>query len=616
MMADLPPVQEPDQHGAGAPPSQSDGPADVTPPPVQQGALSVEDDIRAEVAARNLAAQQAKNGATERPDNTTASMPVTTPPAVVTANPRFKVSSEFEPGTAQIDTSRTADQEMEELANAFGTIGKAVQFRYQRLTPMDLPDCEMGWTGWITVEAKEKGSEWIENFILNRSGGGRYELYLRSRETPERGLRHIFLQFTGDPRPATTLGRLHWEQFMDPTAIADAEKRAEEKVQESNLVGLMQRVQELSAAERQQLRQMEAEARQHGDSTAVEMLKLIQPSFAARPGGDAGAIIAALAPTLMAALQMMRDGADKREERMMLMMKDLKEAGKPATPAEHVAVMESMLRITEKRMESELKARDEVTSMLIKQAMEQARATGDAGRVTILGALAEAIREKGGDVMAKLPDLIAKLVGPTQEQMALQRDLAARQQAAMQMPAAPMQALQPAPIAPVAGPVPAPPPAPEGEPLHRADEPDPLVVEQQRAQPSPGIPDPIEEGRLRSLRACAMFVFYLTSYASELADVEAVWEDQLDGMPPGSDLFHFYALSPANVRARIQAASKKPDGDLDIEAWFDGVADPDVVRFTTRLSDYLKMTPAAKEWMRHVLGAAPWVEGRDDDDED
>ena len=534
------------------------------------------------------------------------------------------------PGTGQTLQGANVD----DLAMALSAMGNQIKMRVKRVEPRDLPTVEMGVWPDIRIPQQEvaKARDYIHGLLQKEFGGGEYLVTLIS-EDPQNTAenRTITIHLSGDWIPRTHAGRAYFNNVylkgfvpgmnMTPSA-SEAEVSAGVTVATKAL--------DMVAAEKQQLREMEARARASGDTSLAGVIQAFAPLLDKRGGGtDWVALLGAVMPLLTLLIQQGNEARKGQREEFLLMMKEMRGAQQPQTPAEQLAFLQSMMNMTTERMKAELAAHGKFTDIALQQAVAAMRKGGDEEGAGIMGAIADAIRERGGDAMVKGLELLQGVVGnPAEKQQfgmmaqriqQLEAELSRR--GAALPPPAPVPALPPPPPPPAQGaPAPAQPPeaAPAGgqsaggqtAPAPAAHEAAPSMGQ---SVPLPeGVPDPIEQGRARANQAVAQFLYFLLVNASQHPDPESAWAAPIE--QGGANLADIYGVCPQSFRERVEKAPK--EGDISFVEWVRDVDHPHAASFAMRLSDYCKgVDPKAMGWVRSFLAVGPWVPEDDDDGE-
>lgn len=530
-------------------------------------------------------------GRNEEPD----SAPLLPPPRKVNGPMRMDVGERYEP-------SGPTRNSINDLTSKLAAWGPGVRIRVKRLLPQ-LGPTENGVGEWIEIASVSPTEDDIQAAVLERYGGGEFLIQFRSQNSQRNEEDTLKLAFSGDWKPISAEG-----QALKARQLANGGVMPQPILQTGTGLAeaaspLLQQVLASASEDKQQARQLAAEAQNNGANTLVQLAAALKPEPRQGMGMEGiAAVISALgsvmAPILSAQAEARRAAeeraaedrrrSDERMEKILLQMQNQQ------TPAALIEQIQSASRITEKRAELELQNFSTISKKMVENAMDLAMAGKGDDPGVIRTALARLLESAGPSLLQMGASLVPSLVGQNLGQQAPQQAAPPQQ---MMMPGTPQQTVflprAPAPqaVAPAPLPQPAQPPPPPVPPTAPPAAPD------QQPQPT------------RADIATDLFLRHMAEFAKEKADPDLSWGFKVQGM----DLAVVWGMTPVEFRQRMIKIDVEDDAlALDPVAWVDGL-NP-LLGDTARLLDAaLKSDPAATEWAREFLSYGPWVEDGPDE---
>lgn len=530
-------------------------------------------------------------GRNEEPD----SAPLLPPPRKVTGPIRQDTGERYEP-------SGPTRNSINDLTSKLAAWGPGVRIRVKRLLPQ-LGPTENGVGEWIEIPAVTPTEDDIQQTVLERYGGGEFLIQFRSQNSQRNEEDTLKLSFSGDWKPISAEGQaLKARQMANGGVMPQPTLPIGPGLTEA-ASPLLQQVLASASEDKQQARQLAAEAQSSGANALVQLATALKPEPRSGGGEGIAAILAAVAPLVqtMIATQAENRRADLARQEAAERAREEREERRRAEDAARLerilaeAKTQQSPNFAMKAMESQF----DVWGGLMKKGAEKAfdMALAASGKTEeeagpIRTALAKLIENAGPGLFQAGASLLPALVGQNLGQQAPQQPAPQQQmmmpgtsQQTVFLPRAPApQAVSPAPL-----PQPAQPPPPPAPPTA------PPSAPEQQPQPT------------RADIATDLFLRHMGEFAKEKADPDLSWGFKVQGM----DLAVVWGMTPVEFRQRMIKVNVESDA-LDPVAWVEGL-NP-LLGDTARLVDAaLKSDPAATEWAREFLSYGPWVDEENDE---
>ncbi len=480
------------------------------------------------------------------------------------------------------------------LSSALAALGNGVKVKLRR-TATTLPACETGWTPWMDLGLPTPTADDVQDFILQKFGGGEFLILLRSDNSQAQEQDSIKISLMGDWIPQTLegnsvkqaqLARGGTMPTLPPSGTSDAGMQV--------VTEAMKYAHE-DKAQARDLSQKTAEAQ---SNALVQLATVLKPDQGApRQGGsNIPELLAAISPMILAYLENQRAERQRAEDRAR---ED--RAAAEARAERQMAEMRANNTPTALAKATELQM--ELIGKVAMRAVEQALAMsgkGDTEVGPLRAAFARLIGETGpmlaGLAGAVLPKLLSGLQGggaPAAAPMLPPQGPGPMQPGTQQVPVfVPAGAPQANPGVP--GPT-------QGQPAAAA----PTGGHSDPSQPQGPSPTQPERAAIIWLAACAEWV-------GSKPEPAAAWQYPVEGMP----MAVIFGMSPPAFRAAVQAIDPDVPGPMTPPAWVANMH-PVCVEAAGRLDAALHgptVTPGAEEWLRQFLDQGPWVEEEDPED--
>lgn len=530
-------------------------------------------------------------GRNEEPD----SAPLLPPPRKVNGPQRMDVGERYEP-------SGPTRGSINDLTSKLAAWGSGIRIRVKRLLPQ-LGPTENGLGEWIEIPAVTPTEDDIQTAVLDRYGGGEFLIQFRSQNSQRNEEDTLKLAFSGDWKPISAEGQALKARQMANGGVMPQPILSPGTGLAESAGPLLQQVLASASEDKQQARQLAAEAQSNGANTLVQLANALKPEPRQGMGMEGfAAIISALgsvmAPILASQAEARRAAeeraaedrrrSDERMEKILLQMQTQQ------TPAALIEQIQSASRITEKRAELELQNFSTISKKMVENAMDLAMAGKGDDPGVIRTALARLLESAGPSLLQMGASLVPSLVG--QNLGGGQQPAPAAAPAQMMMPGTPQQTvfLPRAPAPQAVGPAPLPSPVAPPPPVQPPSAP---AAAPEQPQPS------------RADIATDLFLRHMGEFAKEKADPDLSWGFKVQGM----DLAVVWGMTPVEFRQRMIKIDVEDDAmTLDPVAWVEGL-NP-LLGDTARLVDAaLKSDPAATEWAREFLSYGPWVDEENDE---
>lgn len=511
--------------------------------------------------------------------------------------------------------------DVEEIARKMGALGSVLRMRVKRMSPEDMPPEESGISDWIPIPHPNPSFEDCEKIIRDRYGGGRYHVTLKSADVESSDEVPRTIELGGDPIPHTIIGRMWFQRRYGVVPQSPSGGGTQTPMQYApgadptalSTVKMM-----LDLLENRERRDQVDKDRKDGREAnlATSVIQALQP----QKSDTMGLLIQAM-PLVLAFL---KDGRDERrlereasERRFEKVLEKMEKSEKPRQPAEILEAMQAVISIVKTRAESEMKMAMDQQGKVFDHMLKTMRDGGREEDASILGALAHAIKERGGDMLAGMGPWIQQMMsGTSAAQIAQQQGIDPRLAAAKGLRLLPPTANPTAPL-PTRRTVQAPPaPAPaagEVQPVAATA----TTAPAEEAAPAPpaegggGPQDPAEFAAMMATDAMQRFLYYLNVFLVSQPDPDAAWALVMDGQAVET----LFGVTPILFRQRV--ASEK---FTSISAWVEGAQNEEIVKLAAQADTRCQGDPACARWLVAFLDTGPWVEddgdGEGDDDPD
>lgn len=521
-------------------------------------------------------------------------------------------------GPLGVDEDDLSDQFQREWSK----MGPRIRYRVTRLEPSGMPPSEKGPFPWVEVGGLNPNPHEARGQIERRYGGGRYEIVIAGGDPADVDVKKkvVTMDVGGEPIPQTMEGRM-WYQRQYGLApplpqLAPGEKPSVglpglAGVDTSGPLGLLGVVLQMQ----QQDREREILSREKDKDRDNSLAAAVIGAMGGKNTGQGWQALLALAPVAVELLRSIREDrrrdTEAHEKRMDALVERL---SKPQGPLDMMQMIQPILALTQKRAELEMTDYSKRSDKMFEVMLSQLRASGHEEDASILGSIATAIKEGGGDLLRGMTPLLVGLAKgqtakQTAEQLGVQPQLMRPSSQPRAMP--PRVATRPTPQAaplpaPSGGGAPSPSPvaSPQApaEGVAGASAPDETAPPPQAPVDGPRrLPNPGQFAMQMSVDALRKFIYFLRAFAESNPDPVAAWDVVLDGQALGI----WYGFCPPFIRERIEQTD--PTKPFSIEAVLQG-APEDIVDMGREFDLFLQGDGAGRQWLADFLDCGPWTE--------
>lgn len=508
-----------------------------------------------------------------------------------------------------------------DTARKMGALGNVLRMRVKRMSPEDMPPEESGISDWIPIPRPNPSFEDCEKIIRDRYGGGRYHVTLKSADVESEDDFPRVIELGGDPIPHTIVGRMWFQrrygvipQSPSGSSPSPTNFPAGADPTAMSTVKMM-----LDLLENRERREQVDRDRKDGREANLAQTVIQALSPHSQPTTNYGSLILQAMPVVLAFLKDSREerrrDREDSERRFEKVLERVEKREQPRQPTEILEAMQAVLSIVKTRAESEMKMALDQQGKVFDHMLKTMRDGGREEDASILGALAHAIKERGGDLLAGIGPWISQMMsGASAAQLAQQQginpQLAAARGQRLLPAAAPTQQQAPMPTRRTVVSPPAAPQAAEGAP---PTIPAPAPVEGAPAPAEPpqqsegGTQDPAEFAAMMAADAMQRFLYYLNVFLVSQPDPDAAWALVMDGQAVET----LFGVTPMLFRQRVS-----DDKFTSVSSWVDGVQSEEIVRLAGQADERCQGDPACARWLVAFLDTGPWVEEEDGDDDD